>query len=145
MAAPLATLLSAIEARWAANKAASGGLQAFTEAQFGEKSPDTSLGFPYCVVRVDGSRLVIVTASSRIDEHEIVFAIYDSTKSGAQTRAGVIESVFLAGFSALASSGLSLAEGTLVLVRPISSMLVRESKTVYQWDCRIGFQTSKDR
>lgn len=145
MGAPLADLLTAIESLWATNKAASGGLQVFTEAQFGEKSPAAAKGHPYCVIGVDASRLAVVTSLTQIYEHEVLFSIYDATLSGIKTRAGVIENVFLAGFSALADSGLSLAEGTLVAVRPIGSMLVREDRSVYRWDIRIGFQTSKSR
>lgn len=145
MAEPLASLLTAIESLWIANRASSGGLQVFTEAQFGKKSADRQKGFPYCNINVDGSRLVIVTKQSRIDEHEIVFEIYDSTKDQAKARAGIVSDVYLAGFSQLANAGLSLAEGSLVAVRPIGSAFGGEDRSVYRWDLRIGFQTQKGR
>lgn len=145
MAESLDVLLDAIKSKWAANKAASGGLQIFKEAQFGEKSTDESLGFPYAIVVFDESRLVLNTPLSQTWRHFITFQLYDRTRDLVGSHASVIRSIFGVGYFDISAHGLTLSEGTLNRVTPAPVTYRRMDKHVWRAEVSYDFETSKAR
>jgi hypothetical protein len=148
---PQGILLAAIASYWETNRTAEHGLEFFSEAQFGEKTPsenpnaDAARNLPYCVITAEASQLVVVTDRSQIWNHEVIFTVYGRTHAQAKTGADAILTAFLPGFAELESDPLTLARGSLVKVRPITTGFLRQDRVIYSWEIRLEFETSHAR